>query len=249
MKCDKCGRKLLKVDRRVELAEPDEDATDGQMADYYAAEMSGDMGNWGVAILDYWCESCEINYSQISDTLKSYDELIVRWHEKAEGGDYFSRYIFEYLAFTAYLKGKLIVDARSDRNAIQRLKRDAMKGRAYLLKIERASGLKKFWNQLIDELKEEPLHNSSRDYDNPEMDEWWNNVGDQIADGVKGQKGIVHSVQDWPNMVEFWYAIRNNLFHGGKDPDVQRDIFLVEHAYRTLKEFMKLEIGSHSQIE
>ncbi len=45
-------------------------------------------------------------------------------------------------------------------------------------------------------------------------------------------------------MVEFWYAVRNNLFHGGKNPTIKRDCFLVEHAYRTLAVFMKNEIDS-----
>lgn len=42
MKCSKCKRAMLKVDRRNEMAEFDDDATDGQMADYLAAELSGD---------------------------------------------------------------------------------------------------------------------------------------------------------------------------------------------------------------
>ena len=37
MKCSRCGSTLLKIDRREEMAELEEDATDGQLADYLAA--------------------------------------------------------------------------------------------------------------------------------------------------------------------------------------------------------------------
>ena len=36
----------------------DEDATEGQMADYMAAELSGDFGEWGVTEIIYKCEKC-----------------------------------------------------------------------------------------------------------------------------------------------------------------------------------------------
>ena len=44
MRCDSCNKKLIKVDRRTELAELDEDATDGQMADYFAAAITSHLG-------------------------------------------------------------------------------------------------------------------------------------------------------------------------------------------------------------
>jgi hypothetical protein len=56
----------------------------------------------------------------------------------------------------------------------------------------------------------------------------------------------VRSLSDWGNMVEFWYSVRNNLFHGTKDPNIKRDCFLVEHAYRTLAIFMNDEIADFS---
>jgi hypothetical protein len=43
-------------------------------------------------------------------------------------------------------------------------------------------------------------------------------------------------------MIEFWYGVRNNLFHGGKNPDVKRDYFLVEHAFKTLSKFMDFKV-------
>lgn len=56
-------------------------------------------------------------------------------------------------------------------------------------------------------------------------------------------KGRVLSLDDWPNMVEFWYSVRNNLFHGGKEPNIERDVFLVEHAHFTLRQLMDREVA------
>jgi hypothetical protein len=52
----------------------------------------------------------------------------------------------------------------------------------------------------------------------------------------------MRSADDWVNTVEVWYSIRNNLFHGGKNPNIERDHFLVEHAYKMLKPFMDMEL-------
>lgn len=238
MKCDKCGKAMVKMDRRMEMAELDEDATEGQIADYFAAEESGDMGAWGMGVVEYWCKGCEVAIEAISDDLANYDDLIMGWHRKALGGDYFSRYVFEYLAFTAYLRSRVALDTNSDRGAIQKLKRDrALKGK-FLDRIKEDDVLQRNWAAVIDELKQQPLHNSSRDYDYPEIDAWWNTTGDRIDNNSKRRKGVIHSLNDWQNMVEFWYATRNNLFHGGKDPNIKRDLFLVKHAYKTLSVFM-----------
>ena len=93
------------------------------------------------------------------------------------------------------------------------------------------------------ELKKQPLLNASKDIDNPELDKWWNNSGEDVKDAEDlAKKGIVKSPKDWINMVEFWYAVRNNIFHGGKNPEVQRDHFLVEHAFETLRPLMTQEL-------
>lgn len=41
-------------------------------------------------------------------------------------------------------------------------------------------------------------------------------------------------------MVEFWYSVRCNLFHGAKYLEKARDKFLVECGYKTLKELLKV---------
>ena len=92
------------------------------------------------------------------------------------------------------------------------------------------------------ELRRTPLLNSSRDQDNPEVDIWWNSASFKPEAKSESQKGVIRSLSDWMNMVEFWYGVRNNLFHGGKDPAMRRDRFLVEQAYRTLAYFMEAEV-------
>lgn len=243
MRCDSCGKKLIKVDRRTELTELDEDATDGQMADYFAAELSGDYGAWGIGIVEYRCPSCQRAFQFITDELTSYDPLIVSWHEKAKEGDFFSRFVFEYLAFVALLRNKLFIGAGSDRRTIQALKRDRTREEAYVAAIGDYESLRRLWQDVMAELGRAPLYNSSRDLDNPEIDVWWNNTGFEPKKDDKSPQGVVRSLSDWGNMVEFWHGVRNNLFHGGKDPTIRRDCFLVEHAYRTLASFMENEIN------
>ncbi len=244
MKCNECGKHMLKVDRRLEMAELDENATEGQMADYFAAELSGNMGAWQIGIVEYKCKACGTTIEMIGDSLGNYDALIIAWHKKAMQGDYFSKYIFEYLAFSACIKSRVAVDANTDRAAIQILKRDEGLKREYLDRINKDSefGLQNTWIALIEELKRQPLYNSSRDYDHPEIDRWWNISGDELLEEAYIEKGVIHSLDDWGNMIEFWYGVRNNLFHGGKDPTLKRDLFLVEHAFKTLNAFMKIRI-------
>jgi len=249
MKCNECGKNMLKIDRRLEMAELDEDASDGQMADYFAAELSGDMGAWQLGIVEYKCNACGTTLEMIDDSLKNYDALVIGWHKKTMQGDYFSKYIFEYLAFTAYIKSRVALDAKTDRTAIQKLKRNERLKREYLDRIKKDTefDLRGTWIAVIEELKRQPLYNSSRDYDYPEIDGWWNISGDGIDEESKIEKGVIHSLDDWENMIEFWYGIRNNLFHGGKDPTLKRDLFLVEHAFKTLNAFMKIRITDLSR--
>ncbi len=58
----------------------------------------------------------------------TYEKLIRSWHIKASEEDYFSKFMFEYLAFIAYVKTKFSNGNPQYRNAIQTLKRnEAMK--------------------------------------------------------------------------------------------------------------------------
>lgn len=233
---------MTKLDRRLEMAELDDDASEGQMADYFASELSGEMGAWGMGVVEYECRTCGATIEVISDELANYGALIGGWHKKANAtrADYFSKYMFEYLAFNAYLKSSIAVDANSDRGAIQNLKRNTALRDKYLAMMEKDKTLLRHWSEIIDELKRRPLRNSSKDYDYPEIDGWWNTSENNIATGSDVQKGVIHSLSDWQNMIEYWYGIRNDLFHAGKDPSIKRDMFLVEHAFKTLSAFMTL---------
>ena len=48
------------------------------------------------------------------------------------------------------------------------------------------------------------------------------------------EQGKIRDLNDWENMVEFWHSIRNNLFHGSKNPQDDRDQLLIENGYKTL---------------
>jgi hypothetical protein len=168
-------------------------------------------------------------------------DLIVGWHRKAaEEDDYFSRFVFEYLAFIAHLRANVFYEEASDRNVIQALKRDDMRRGRYVERVKTDKHLLVALRRLLVELNRRPLHNSSHDPDYPEIEKWWNCSGPQPTRAEP--RGVIRSVDDWENLVEFWYSVRNNLFHGGKNPSVKRDCFLVEHAYETLKAFMDAEI-------
>ena len=241
MRCSECGKALLKVDRRDEMAELDEDASEGQEADYMASELSGDNGAWNIGIVEYRCSGCGRIEQLQSEYLPNYRDLILGWHEKAKDGDPFSRFVFEYLAFIAHLKNNVFFDEPTDRKAIQALKRDAARRGWYLDQVRAEGELFEMWSSLSEKLKAEPLLNSSKDLDYPEIDKWWNCCDTQPDLTDVAPRGMIRSLDDWENMVELWYAIRNNLFHGGKNPNVSRDCFLVEHAYATLKAFMDVE--------
>ncbi|MBM4305405.1 MAG: hypothetical protein FJ123_01605 [Deltaproteobacteria bacterium] len=176
-----------------------------------------------------------------------YKRLIRSWHLKASEEDYFSKFVFEYLAFIAYLKTQSPYDKSSDRSAIQSLKRDDEIKNEYLIKVENDINLNSSWLATQDELKEKPLGNVSRDPDNTEEIVWWNCSRGQLRDKTEEEwtkeAGVLHSLEDWENMVEFWYSIRNNLFHGTKDPEVKRDKKLVEFGYKTLSPLMQIFIS------
>jgi len=242
MKCHECGKQMEKIDRRTEMVELEssEDVTEGQFADYLAAQESGDFGEWAQGVVEYLCHSCGVTVELASDHLADYDALIRNWHAKTKQGDYLSKYVFEYLAFMAFLKSYIAIGSATERAAIQTLKCNEQAKRKYLTLIGNDSELRKVLSSLIRELKREPLHNSSKDYDYPEIDNWWNSSGINPDLKSKRKKGAIHSLRDWGNIVEFWYGIRNNLFHGGKDPSVVHDQFLVEHAFKTLSQFVKI---------
>lgn len=169
----------------------------------------------------------------------NYDDLIKNWHTKVSDEDYFSRFIFQYLAFIAFVKKKKFTNTRTDREAIQKLKRDCDIKRMYVQKIEGDQNLQNSWSIIINELNQARLGNVNWNGVGEEDLRWWNcdnNSFDQKnSDDRQRAAGVVHSLSDWRNMVEFWYAIRNNLFHGGKNPQDERDLLFVTHGFITLR--------------
>jgi len=168
----------------------------------------------------------------------NYDELIKNWHTKASNEDYFSKFVFEYLAFIAFLRKKRYPDCVTERAAIQSFKRSEIKN-TYLELIQSDRNLKHSWNKIKEELDRSRLGNVSGGGDSIEEMKWWNCSHERLEAQTPEEKallkGVIHSLNDWENMVEFWSAIRNNLFHGGKDPEESRDKLLVQDGFNTLR--------------
>ena len=69
MSCPKCGTPMREVDRDRVMVELDDDDewTDGQLADYMAAESSGEFGDWGQTEISYICGNCSYSMVVIED--------------------------------------------------------------------------------------------------------------------------------------------------------------------------------------
>ncbi|MDD5584454.1 MAG: hypothetical protein PHV55_05330 [Candidatus Omnitrophica bacterium] len=174
----------------------------------------------------------------------SYKLLIKNWHAKAAEEDYFSKFVFEYLSFIAHLKTQLYTSDLKDRQAMQKLKQDENIRSRYLLKIQSLRSLKQDWEHIKRELDRTRLGNASNDLNNVEEIEWWNCSREHLNQMTQIErdklKGVIYSLDDWENMVEFWHSIRNNFFHGAKNPENPRDQFAVKYGYRTLRELMEI---------
>lgn len=166
---------------------------------------------------------------------ESYKKLIRNWHKKARNEkDYFSKFVFEYLAFIAIIvKIEKLRTENKDRTAIQNFKKQYKEklGEKYSKKIN--PNLK----NLINYLKEKPLTESGNL-------KWWNCSELRLCmcngSEQKNDKGVIKDSCDWEHIVEFIYYIRNNLFHGDKDPEDGRDQCLVEHAYKLLNPLVEI---------
>lgn len=166
---------------------------------------------------------------------------------RANEEDYFSKFVFEYLAFIAHVKTQLYQNIGHDRKAIQRLKREQSVRQRYLERIRTKPTLQGDWEHIKVTLDDVRLGNASRSLSDVEEIEWWNceheELNQRTPEDKQKVKGVIHSLDDWGNMVEFWYSIRNNLFHGAKDPESDRDQFAVKYGYRTLKELLEIFIS------
>jgi hypothetical protein len=175
----------------------------------------------------------------------NYDDLIKKWHTKASEDDYFSKYVFEYLAFIATLRKKGFTEAHNDRHAIQLLKQDVHIKNLYLPQVAHSAAVTQAWQKIKDELDSIPLGNVSNAEQAEEILYWncsYSELNQKTEKEKQRQSGILHNLEDWENMVEFWYSIRNNFFHGGKDPEDRRDQLLVKNSFITLQLLVKMMI-------
>jgi hypothetical protein len=180
-----------------------------------------------------------------------FDRLIRNWHIKASEEDFFSKFVFEYLAFIAFLRKEKFKYCSNDRDAIQLLKQDNETKAAYLAQIQSNKKLRSAWEQIKKTFDAKPFHDAARVAIGKNEYSWWNcrydNPDQKTSQENAKASGVIHSLEDWENMVEFWHSVRNNLFHGAKDPERERDRFAVEYGYKTLIELVELFLSSETQ--
>lgn len=176
-----------------------------------------------------------------------FNQLIKNWHIKASNEDYFSGFVFEYLAFIAFLKKRKFTNEVNDRDAIQKLKQDNEIKEKYLQKVKNDRNIEIAWQHIKNELDKSSLGNVSHNNEEVAEIRWWNCSSDELSQHSNDEiKGIIRNFDDWENMVEFWYSIRNNFFHGGKNPQDKRDQLLIENGYKTLHPVVEIFLTDES---
>lgn len=58
MNCKKCKSIMIELNRETILDEMDENFTEGQIAEYFAAQESGEYNEFGYTEITYKCEKC-----------------------------------------------------------------------------------------------------------------------------------------------------------------------------------------------
>ncbi len=179
----------------------------------------------------------------------NYRQLINNWHAKASEEDYFSKFVFEYMAYIAFLMKVKFENVRNERAAVQRLKRDIDIKERYLQRIDNRLELSEAWRNIKGELDRSPLGNASRNRNYIEELPFWNCPHDHDNQKTPHENtkasGVIHDLADWENMIEFWQAIRNNLFHGTKNPEDDRDQLLTENGFKTLRPLVEILLSNH----
>lgn len=180
-----------------------------------------------------------------------YKTLIKNWDRKAaEQDDIFSQFVFEYLAFIAMIKTRIFRGGTSDRRCIQKFKRLTNIQQKYLTLMCEDKHLKNNWQVIFDELDKVGLGTYSNDDPfNVQEIKWWNcshdDFNQKTPEEINKLTGVFYGIDDWENMVEFWYTIRNNLFHGTKNPQDERDQLVIEYGYKTLRPLVQLLIAEY----
>lgn len=143
------------------------------------------------------------------------------------------------MAFEAFLKKykyteddiRQLANNSKERSYIQALKNDVSYATQWSELVTSDQRLQETVTDLIAFLNNEPLATDSN---------WWGCTEYEHSQcPQQGIQGVIVTDSDFVNVVEFWYQVRNNLFHAGKDPDSKRDERLVAFAYNTLAPFME----------
>jgi hypothetical protein len=161
-----------------------------------------------------------------------YYNFIKVWHTKAMEEDYFSKYTFEYMAFIAFIKTQLYPNLSThDRKYIQKLKRDIILRDLWINEVGQNPEAQSDINNLKSMLESLSFNADNR---------WWNNESDNANNSADlSENSLLQGIRDLPNVIEFWYMVRNNLFHGKKSPEIEEDKLLVKHAFKTMAFFME----------
>ncbi len=159
-----------------------------------------------------------------------YLKKAMEWHRRAKDEeDVFVKFAMDYLAFEALLHWlnqnfrHYQPSSNTTRKLIQRIKQDSKVKEKFLGRIREVD-----LSEIIRELTQEPLKNVSR-----QEDRWWNCERDRVDEcniKIPANNGKLRNEADFINMVEFVYRARNNLFHGHKNPRIERDEFIVKTA-------------------
>ena len=153
--------------------------------------------------------------------LKKYLKLIESWHKMAEKqSDYFLKFILEYISFNAWVKQQ---NSQKDlftkeRNMINAIKLNKSIIKCYLKIVD-----KDLIKDLIEILDNHPIENVKY----PDDSNW---------------NGKIINTQDFAGIIEFIYRVRNNLFHGDKQMNFERDEKLVKYGYKLLQPLMNMAI-------
>ncbi|QDK41234.1 hypothetical protein DOM21_07140 [Bacteriovorax stolpii] len=152
--------------------------------------------------------------------LMNHSSQIELLHKKASEGDFLSRFNYEYLSFIAHLNNNLYLESKTDVESIQKLKSDKILRAEYMAQISYHRLLKKVWNSVIEESLQELSYKQSG----------------------------VQNLEDWENMIEFWYQTRKKSYDDEPALEYTEDKSAPEQAYFTLSFFMESQIKKLSKL-
>jgi len=146
-----------------------------------------------------------------SDRLK---ETVFSWYYRGQL-NYVDLYINLFISYNAWFKKA--TSKNKDRDAINALKERSVIWREYIAG-EALFGLRPILKKIVKLTHEQPIEN--------------------LTGNNRHWDGVVGNDNDWKSLIEYWYRVRCNLFHGAKSPDDYRDQEAIRLAYESLNIFM-----------